>query len=275
MDFNKIKRLIEKLGLKPVFVYLKDLYSYFFRFQKVTRDGLKFKLDLHEVIDRGIFFGGWEPESIEWIKRNIKSGDIVIEVGANVGAHSLLIAKKIQPNGFVHLFEPAEYAYSKLNENLKLNPEINKNTKVYKTLLSNKSSDYKNVRIRSSWIFNKTEEIEDQMDEFLNGKSETLDNIFSRIEKLDLIKIDVDGFDFKVLKGSENLIKKFKPKIFVELNDIQLKKNGDTVEDILIFLKSFGYKGMLEQNVKVENYEQVMEIIESTPTKYTNAYFDI
>ena len=113
------------------------------------------------------------------------------------------------------------------------------------------------------------------MDEFLNGKSETLDNIFSRIEKLDLIKIDVDGFDFKVLKGSENLIKKFKPKIFVELNDIQLKKNGDTVEDILIFLKSFGYKGMLEQNVKVENYEQVMEIIESTPTKYTNAYFDI
>ena len=111
------------------------------------------------------------------------------------------------------------------------------------------------------------------MDENLNGKSESLDNLFQNIKKLDVIKIDVDGFDFKVLKGSENLIKKFKPKIFVELNDVQLRINGNSVEDILNFMKKYDYKGILEQKVEVKSYEQVMEIINSTPTKYTNAYF--
>tara|TARA_B100001109_G_C18783864_1_gene436687 strand:- start:81 stop:905 length:825 start_codon:yes stop_codon:yes gene_type:complete len=273
MNINNLKKIIIRLKLKKLFVFLKDFYSYIFRHHTVERDGLKFKLDLHEVIDRGVYFGGWEPESVDWIKNNIKKGDIVIEVGANVGAHSLLIAKQIYPTGFVHLFEPAEYAYKKLNKNLDLNPNLKHYTKVYKTLLSDEVSNFNNVKIRSSWIFNKTKEIEDKMDENLNGKSESLDNLFQNIKKLDVIKIDVDGFDFKVLKGSENLIKKFKPKIFVELNDVQLRINGNSVEDILNFMKKYDYKGILEQKVEVKSYEQVMEIINSTPTKYTNAYF--
>lgn len=273
MNINNLKKIIKTLKLKKLFVILIDIYSYIFRYHKVERDGIKYKLDLHEVIDRGVYFGGWEPESVDWIKKNIKKGDVVIEVGANVGAHSLLIAKQIYPNGFVHLFEPADYAYNKLNENLNLNPILKLHTKVYKTLLSDDIYDFNNLKIRSSWIFNKTKEIEDKMDQSLNGKSESLDNLFQNIKKLDVIKIDVDGFDFKVLKGSENLIKKFKPKIFVELNDVQLRANGNTVKDILNFMKKYDYKGTLEQKVEVKSYEQVMDIINSTPTKYTNAYF--
>lgn len=274
MDIKFLKKIIFIFKLKKLIIFLINLYSYFFRFHTVKRGEIKYSLDLYEAIDRAIFFGGWEPLSIDWIKKNVNIGDVVIEVGANVGAHSLLIAKNVYPDGQVYLFEPTDYAYCKLSKNLNLNPNLKKITKVHKTLVSNESNNFKDVTIRSSWIYNKTVETEKKMDEVLSGKTESLDNLFRNIKRLNLIKIDVDGFDYKVLQGAEYLIKKFKPKIFIELNDYQLRINGDSIENILNFLKKNGYIGILEDNTKVKSYNQVMEVISKIPAKYTNAYFE-
>ena len=69
------------------------------------------------------------------------------------------------------------------------------------------------------------------------------------------------------------LIKKFKPKVFVELNEIALKENGDTVENILNFMLKHQYKVTLEENIEIKSYEQLLEISNKNPEGHTNAYF--
>ena len=70
------------------------------------------------MIDAEIFLGGWEKSTIIFLKQNLKYGDSIIEVGANIGAHSLLISKLIGEKGRLIAIEPTEYALGKLKRNL-------------------------------------------------------------------------------------------------------------------------------------------------------------
>ena len=108
-----------------------DLYAHYSRFKTVTRYGIRYALDLRESVDRGIFLLGWEPHTLNWLNAHLKSGDTVIEVGANVGAHSLTISSLVGSSGCLYAFEPTNYAFSKLNKNFQLNPIFLKNTNIF------------------------------------------------------------------------------------------------------------------------------------------------
>ena len=86
------------------------------------RDGITYSLDLRESVDRGIFLLGWEPLTISWLNKNLKTGDVIIEVGANIGAHSLIMSSIIGPDGSLYCFEPTNFAFDKLTTNFALNP---------------------------------------------------------------------------------------------------------------------------------------------------------
>ena len=82
---------------------------------------------------------------------------------------------------------------------------------------------------------NKSDFEADQMDEEFFGEIIVLDDFFENLDNLNLLKIDVDGFDYKVLQGCRNLILDHKPIIFIELGEKDLNKNGDSVVDIVNF----------------------------------------
>ena len=65
----------------------------------VKRKGIIYEVDISESVDRAIFLRGWEPQTIKLLHKLIKLGDSVIEVGANLGGHSLIISKIIGKNG--------------------------------------------------------------------------------------------------------------------------------------------------------------------------------
>jgi hypothetical protein len=109
------------------------------------------------------------------------------------------------------------------------------------------------------------------MDEDFDGEIVVLDVFFEDLEKLDFIKIDVDGFDFKVLQGSKNIIIKHKPVIFIELGEIDLNKNGDSVMDIINFFNDINYSGVLESGEAISTGEALMKILESS--SHTNGIF--
>ena len=62
------------------------------------------------------------------------------------------------------------------------------------------------------------------------------------LTKIDAIKIDVEGFEYKVLKGSEGLLKKDHPLLFIELVDDNLKNNNSNANQLVDLLKQLNYK---------------------------------
>ena len=145
-----IKKVFKKitilLHLQKLAYFFLNLYAAVFRFQIVSRNNISYHLDLKEAIDRAIFLMGWEPLTINWLHDNLNKGDIVIEVGANIGAHSLIISKIISPEGQLFCFEPTNYAYEKLNKNFNLNPDLKQNTRLIKSFVSNKEGSKKSYK---------------------------------------------------------------------------------------------------------------------------------
>lgn len=72
----------------------------------VTRDGLRWQLDLTEGIDLATYLGVFERSTVNAYKRLIRPGDVVLDIGANIGVHTLPLANCAGPHGHVYAFEP-------------------------------------------------------------------------------------------------------------------------------------------------------------------------
>ncbi len=210
------------------------------RYRTVVRRGIRYRLDLHEVIDRSIYaLGGWEISVCSFLRRHIHSGDIIVEVGANVGAHTLLMAKLAGPTGHVYAFEPAAYALDKLRANLALNPGL-RNVTVTPSLVSNHEKQTPNRRLKASWPVDGDQLVREPV----NGEPVTIDDFVAaqRLNSLSLLKIDVDGYDYKVLQGATLALGRFRPFVLIELSDETLQQQGDSVAVIHELLDGLGYR---------------------------------
>jgi hypothetical protein len=88
---------------------------------RVSRRGIHWQLELREGIDLAIYlFGYFEYETFRAYRRLLKPGDTVPDIGANIGAHTLHLARCVSPSGRVIAFEPTAYAYNKLRQNISL-----------------------------------------------------------------------------------------------------------------------------------------------------------
>lgn len=224
-------------------------------------DGISFELDLNQLIDSDLYFlGAWEFYTAEGIKKCVRPGDTVIDIGANIGAHTLLCSKLVGTEGRVIAFEPMSWANKKLARNVELNPELRKNITIERFVVSDKVANKHSVSFRTSWaLFGvKNPPCSEEV------CSVTLDDYARRanIKKMNLIKIDVDGFEYKVLHGARNVIYEFRPTLVLELCTYSLRSVGDNIEDLLAYLKEFGYGIILERDWKsLDNLSQVLDLI--------------
>src|SRR5713101_4640646 len=85
----------------------------------VTRYGVRWNLDLDEAIDFSIFLLGlFERQTVQAYQRLVWPGNIVLDIGANIGAHTFHLARLVGPNGRVFAFEPTAFAFHKLLANI-------------------------------------------------------------------------------------------------------------------------------------------------------------
>ncbi len=246
MKFSCLKKIITFLHLKGLALLLIGLYSKVFPNQTITRDGIKYRVDLNKLIDFGIFIGGWEKNTIKFLKNNIQKGNVVLEIGANIGAHSLIMANLVGNNGHVIAVEPTQYAIDKLKMNISLNSNISNITLIEKVISDSETSD--EDTFNSDWKKNS-----EQSPHKISFKSTTVDKLVKefKLNRVDLLKIDVDGYDFKVLKGAKETIRNYKPTIFVELCEYTLQKKGESIADIFSFLDELEYK-CFDENEEIE-----------------------
>ena len=108
-------------------------------FRKENVNGLKINLIPGDwpITDSIMETGKWEPRTTQFIKDNLKPGQIFVDVGANVGYYTLLASKIVGNSGKVYAFEPLELSWTVLSKNLGMN-EL-KNVIVFFMALSNNS----------------------------------------------------------------------------------------------------------------------------------------
>jgi FkbM family methyltransferase len=216
---------------------------------QVSRHGLNWELDLREGIDLAIFvFGSFERETSRALKKLLKPGSIVLDIGANIGAHTLDLGRLVGPTGRVFAFEPTTYAFGKLKRNLALNPQISGRVVAEQARLTCQSKIDRSVEIYSSWKVVGEERRHPKHLGIAHSTAAaavlTLDDYCrnAHLSGIDFIKLDVDGFETEVLSGGIQTLRRDLPTICLELAPYALEERGSSLNELLEILRNLGYR---------------------------------
>jgi len=183
----------------------------------------------------------WEPHIRNFIEYYNSLYDIknIIDIGANFGYHSLLFSRECHE--MVYSFDPQIQNYELLEENVKLNNISN-------IILHNYGCGDENCNIRMP-IFNDTNRKLNMGDitpnvnissNFHISKSIRLDD-YNFTRKIDVIKIDVQGWEKKVLIGAIELLQKHKPILIIEFENFQLNKVNTSCKELFDVIRENNY----------------------------------
>jgi FkbM family methyltransferase len=192
--------------------------------------------------------GRFEPSTVAAFRRYVKPGATVLDIGANIGAQTLQLARLVGPQGRVLSFEPTAFAFAKLRRNLQLNPQIAGRVTALQYFLTGKDAKTLPGAVYSSWSLRPSPEAHDKhlglAMATAGARSATLDAVLAEhsIEKVDLVKLDVDGFECDVLAGSSGMIRRSRPTFVMEILPYGLVEQGASLEQLLDFLIPFGYR---------------------------------
>lgn len=222
---------------------------------QATIYNLKLNLQIDDWIQENIFFlGEYEKAELLTLSTLLKKDDVLLDIGANIGLYSLYASKIIGDNGKIISFEPFEQNFQSFTKNISLNSFTN--IQVEKKAVGAENGtinlyynqDEKNLGMVS------TQSIENSIsekvliisiDQFLEA---------SKTKKIDFVKIDIEGHEFKALKGMQNTLLKYKPTILIEI--LVENKSIDNKEFIHEFLVDLGYhKYFINDNGSISNKE--------------------
>ena len=216
---------------------------------EVTRQGIRWRLDLREGIDFSIYLlGAFEPRTVRSYEGLVKSGDTVLDIGANIGAHTLPLARLVGPTGRVVAFEPTAFAFGKLQENMALNPELAPRISARQSMLVAERASEVPATLFSSWPLSAEEELhakhKGRSMTTRGASAETLDDAVAGLglAAVDFVKIDVDGHELPVLRGGANTIERFRPSILIELSPYVHAEEGYDFDDMVAFFQQRGYR---------------------------------
>ena len=168
--------------------------------------------------------GTYEPATLRLMTEYLRKGDIVMDVGANIGLMSLHAARLVGPDGRVWSFEPSPFIFGRLQENIALNGFGNV-ISGFNIALGDRSEvrelfRYPAVNLGRTSLIHSGGGVVDG-----NVTVDTIDHIVSAngIGNVRFLKVDVEGFELQVLRGAQSLLESAVPPILcVEMSrDIQ------------------------------------------------------
>lgn len=185
-------------------------------------DDLLINLDTASFIEWSIFFFGYyEPEVSQLVKRVVGKGQVAFDVGANIGCHTLLLGKAVGESGRVVAAEPCPPVFEKLRANICLNRmahvqacQCALSDVPGKLALHIAAADVPNQGMSSLYP-------NQELSSEVLVDVQTLDDIMQRKEckRLDFIKIDTEGNDGKVIVGGERSIREHRPYVLFEFDE--------------------------------------------------------
>lgn len=177
-------------------------------------ENLKIELNLSDSSENYLWFGCKPNDTISFLSKNLCQDSIFVDCGANIGLWSLIALENIKGEGNVYSFEPNPKLFKRLKKNLEFN-NVHRKCNSYQLGLSSKSN--------SAFLY--LDENHHQMGSLHNNTKKnkiyvelrTLDSF--RLDRIDGIKLDVEGHELEVIKGALRTITKHRPWLVIELNN--------------------------------------------------------
>lgn len=229
---NRIKWfLLKKIGKKGV---LAHIYRDFKLYLEFTDDSIEI-----------YYLGIYEPEETRMIKSMVKEGMAVLDIGANIGYFSMVMANLVSPQGKVYSFEPNPQMFERLQKNLEINPNLSEQIEIHQLAIGEKEGKANffcpPVGFEGLGGLQNTNRI--SINNVINVDVITLDKFIedNNIQRLDFIKLDVEGGEFDVLRGAKNTLNKYHPTILFEAEEENTAAYGYRVFQLLSYLENLGY----------------------------------
>lgn len=257
---TRLKFLIAKLILKTISLLFKINPNKLINFK---RNKLFWRTKLNDAVGLSLFiFGSFEKNLIRKLISKLYSNKnlVVIDIGANIGAFCIVLAKEYTKKIKIYSYEACKENFKILKFNVKRN-RLNNKIKLQNCIIS---SDKNVPSSRYPILINKKDNISLQS---INGISGNIDQVQRRNliikekkdikKKLFLLKIDTDGSEFEVLRSCNEFIKNYNPQIIaIELNKKMMSKKK--FFQILKYLENKKYKVEilgLKFNPKILKYD--------------------
>lgn len=216
-----------------------------------TRYGEFEIIDSDTVVSRSIkMYGEWAQNELVIMSLFIKEGDAVLDVGGFIGTHARAFSEFVGQSGTVTTFEPRGGVFDVLSRNA--NFSKNKNITCIKAAIGDSTATLQlpvlNLKKDNNFGAESLNNIKTTTASVEEVPVIPLDSL--NIEKVNFIKIDVEGLEINVLKGAKNLIQQNSPIIVAEVNDLEAGSpilNWATLSNYKVF-------GLAELAFNPENY---------------------
>lgn len=176
-------------------------------------------------------YGEYSEGEVDVFRQILKPGESVIEVGANIGSHTVPLANIVGKYGKVHAFEPQRLAFQVLNGNLAINSIDNVHT--YQKAVSSEQGTIL-VPVLDPERNNNWGGVE--LGKYSAGEVVEVITIDSMgLPKCKMLKVDVEGMELEVLIGANAYIEKYKPVLYVESD------RADKHDALVEYIDSLGY----------------------------------
>jgi len=219
--------------------------------------GARVTVSLSDRIGRMMWAGCYEPELLGLLRRVLGAGMTFVDVGAQIGYFSAAAAALVGSSGSVHSFEPDPDCFLMLQKNARAYPCM----KTHNSAVADFTGETSFARTpepgESGWgaLFD-----EDGKRTKISVRVCTLDDwqAAERIERIDVLKIDVEGAECRVLEGARRAIDALKPLIWVEANGVCLARDGQSIASLLSALAEHGYEMRGVYGARSKSFDNVV-----------------
>ncbi|QDA62300.1 FkbM family methyltransferase [Hymenobacter jejuensis] len=204
------------------------------------RHGLTLHLHLGDWIQQNLYFlGAYEAREIAFLERYLKPGDVVFDVGANIGLHTLVAAKMVGPKGKVYAFEPFRQNFEHLQAHIQLNGLTNVVAAELAVSDTDGPLDFFAPPPNNSGMGSRYSQAVGSRPQVVQAVA--LDRYAADLPALNLVKIDIEGGELLALRGMRNLLATHKPKVVMEIDRSILQNAQLSDNEIVGFMAALGY----------------------------------
>ena len=213
----------------------------------LMRDGVMFMAQPSVALGWNVaLFGTYEPYLRDIIRAVLPAGGVALDIGANVGWHTLLMARSAGASGRILAAEANPSVRERLDGNLKLNRFRQVEVIPYAVAAREGSAEFWGpaADAAGSGDGHMVPDGTPGLKGVIRVETRSVDSICERalVERVDLIKIDVEGYEWPVLQGAETTIAKFRPHIVFEYNAEYAARGGGDVKLLAAFFEKHRYR---------------------------------